>query len=101
MQDMPRKEVTDRLHVSFGFMSTLAQLLDAIDFLTLQRLNRYAYNVSVSRAQSRWWLPRCQYALSFIEDELDTRELFALEINRKESKWTKLEDAEFEMSRME
>ena len=50
MEEAPRKDVTDRLRVSFGFMSTLALLLDQIEFLKLQSLNRYAYNVSVSRA---------------------------------------------------
>ena len=54
--DFASTSVYSRLEKSFGAWNMLASMLDAEDFLRLQALNRFAYRVSISRAQPRWRL---------------------------------------------
>ena len=50
-------DVYMRFQMSFGAWSELAHMMKPVEFLQLQRLCRYKYDVSISRAQSRFEVP--------------------------------------------
>lgn len=43
------KEVAERFKTSYGGWTHLAEMLEMVEFLKLQALNRYAYGTSISR----------------------------------------------------
>ena len=57
MQQTPSKVVTNRFQVSFGVWNVLALLLPQAELLRLQALNKYAYDVNISRVQNKYLLP--------------------------------------------
>ena len=51
------EDVYGRFKVSFGAWTLLASMMSPIEFLQLQALCTYCYNVSISRVQCRFELP--------------------------------------------
>ena len=54
MQSYINNRASERFQHSFGSWSVLASMLEPIDFLRLQALNRLAYLTTISRVQT--WL---------------------------------------------
>ena len=52
-----------RFQFSFGAWTELAAMLEQIEFMQLQALNKRAYNVNISRAQIKLKMPKKLYAL--------------------------------------
>ena len=43
------QDVYSRFRVSFGAWNVLALLMDKVEYLALQQLNRYSYRVGITR----------------------------------------------------
>ena len=54
MQQSLSKVISDRFQVSFGVWNVLALLLSPAELLRLQALNKYAYDVNISRVQTKY-----------------------------------------------
>ena len=94
MDDSVSTDVSERLQVSYGFWTELAMMLSQQEFLSLQSLNRRAYNVDVGRVQTRFLLKMldfCAFAVCEFNEEpwqhsLFTCDMKALKFRRHENK---------------
>ena len=50
MQHSTKSAASERLVVSFGVWNVMAKLLGSMEFLRLQGLNHFAYEIAVSRS---------------------------------------------------
>ena len=89
MPGQVEKETSERFQQSYGIWIEMSEMLLPSEFLQLQILNRYAYRVSISRAQLRFKVrlrPLC--ALAFPDDcDLHTQ-LLVLEGQANKQRWT-------------
>ena len=66
----------ERFSRSFGAFTHLASLLEPVEFLQLQAVNRFLYDAGVSRVQMKWLLANNLHFFTPIESEAFHNKIF-------------------------
>ena len=65
MDESLSRATSAQFYSSYGGWDVMASMLEPLEFLRLQALNRRAYTVNVSRVQARWKIYRSLAVLSY------------------------------------
>ena len=98
----PRKELALRFQKSFGAWTTLSTMMAPLEFLKMQALRKYFYQICISRVQTTLWKRERKLGLLVSVQNPKTRNsLFIKDDHPTSNNWTRIRSKRFDFCKTE